>query len=684
MQKDIVFSRSVLCLSLAAAFPAFAEDDVERLIRPESSVTLGVGSVGTDSQRFGVYNGMAKEGEHLIGAASIVRRADDTGTWLRFDARDIGLPTRELRFEHEKQGDWAYSLEYNQTPRFTPYDVHTGISGIGTTAQAVPNAGGVRSTAAETEFKTERFKTGFGLYKALSPYWEFTAKLQSEEKKGSRLFGRGTGTTQEFLAEPIDSTTRQLDLILNYTGDKLQFSGGYYGSFYNNRKSSLVVTGGAAALSTFTPIALPPDNLAHQLNLSAAYDFTATTRGTVKYAYTRNTQTDAFILPVANSVPVGTTYTNDSGRSHLGGRVDTTLFQLGLTSRPTKKLSLLANLRHEDRDDKTAVAQYVPSGGSTDGYNEPRSLTATSGKLEATYRLPDGYSVTGGIDYEKKKRGVSGVRIVGYRVTTEEVAYRGEIKRALFDTLTGTASYTIANRNGSDYATLVNAAGALYVSGGLLQPIYIADRDRNKFKMLLDWSPADALSMQFAVDDSRDVYGRRGGTYDIGARSGDARLYSVDASYALNDEWQLTGYASVFNTRIDQAAGNTAGTYWTAAMKNLGTNYGAGVKGKLSGKLDVGVDLLWAEDISEYRFGGNAASLPDINNIQTTLKLFASYAWDKDTDVRLDYVHDRRKTNDWTWNGTSTPYVYTDGTWLYQNPNETVNFVGVSVKYSFR
>lgn len=679
MKKSCLLPRAgLMFLAISAAFPqiASADDQVERLIRPESSVSLRLGIVDRDNQRFGTYNGLAQSGVNPIGDASIVRRDDDTATWLRIDARDVGLPTQELRVEREKQGDWGYSLDYSQTPRFTPYDVHTGVSGTGTTRQAVPNAAGVRSTAAETEIKTERYKTSLGLYKALSLNWDFSAKFQSEEKEGNRLFGRGSGTTQEFLAEPIGSTTRQLDLVLGYTGDKLQLNGGYYGSFFNNRNPSLTVTGGAAALATFSPIALPPDNLAHQVHIAGGYAFTPTTRGTFKYAYSKNTQTDAFILPVTRALPVtANTLTNDSGRSDLGGRVDTTLFQLGLTSRPLSKLSLLANLRYEDRDDKTTVAKYITSSASSDGYNEPRSLKTVSGKLEGTYQLPVGVRATGGVDYENKERGLAGIRVVGYREKTEETSWRFELRRALFDAVSGSVALVHADRNGSSYRTNSGL--------NLVQPIYIADRDRNKLKASVDWSPLEALSLQFMFEDARDRYGAGRGSPDVGPRSGDAQLYSVDATYAVSDKWQVTAYASELKTRVGQATGTAAG-YWTADMTNVGVNYGVGVKGKLSGKLDLGVDLLVAEDLSKYGLGGAATSLPDIDNVQTTVKLFATYAWDKNTLVRLDYIHDRRKTNDWTWNGVTTPYVYTDGSWLYQDPNQTVNFVGVAVQYSFR
>lgn len=718
--KKLHTAPRLLCLALAAAFPlaAHAEDDVERLTKPTSTVTLGVGFVSEGNQRFGTYNGMTENGSHVIGEASILRRNDEAGTWLRFDARNIGLPSRELRVEHEKQGDWAYYFEYNQIPRVAPYDVHTNLVGAGDPAQVhaanAANAALPRSTASESDFLTQRYKSTLGFTKLFGPQLEFAVKFQNEEKHGERIFGRGTPSLQEFLAEPIDSSTRQIDATLAYLGQNWQLTGGYYGSFYSNHNPMLQVTGGAAGLATFSTIALPPDNQAHQFYVNGGYDFTRTTRATFKYSQMRAIQDDGFILPVRNAAPTAAnTLTNDSGRNSLGGLVDITLFQAGITSRPTRELSLLANYRYEDRNDKTDVAQYIfiapppAAGSSTTGFNEPRSLRTVNGKLEANYQLPAGYRLTGGVDYEDKKRTMSGVRVVGYRAETEEVSYRAELKRSLTDTVSGTLAFVSSERDGSHFINLRNSAGVLtpttaqtlasgaLAQGGLLQPVYIADRQRDKVKLLADWSPVDALSLQFVYEDSRDRYEDRDRTpQDVGARSGGAQLYSFDASYALNDNWKLNGYASAYTTRIKQGAINDSPTpdvYWAAAMKNIGTNIGFGVKGKIGGKFEVGADLLWAEDNNEYRYSGpaNAAgvntSLPDIDSKQTAFKLYGTYAYDKNTTIRLDYTRDKRTTNDWTWNGVNgNPYTYTDGTWLYQDPNETVHFIGVSMQYSFR
>ena len=702
----------LLCIAIAAAFalPAGAEEldeSVARLIKPESSVTLGIGNVNADNQRFGTHNGMADKGMHVIGEASVNRRNNETGTWLRFNATNLGLPTRELRIDHEKQGTWGYYLEYNQMPRRAPYDIHTNLSGIGGNALSYPNYANPnptgtppvplqpRTTAAETPIRTDRFKTTLGYMRVINPRLEFAFKFQNEDKRGERMFGRGTTSpAQEFLAEPINSTTRQFDMTLSYLGEQLQLTGGYYGSFYNNHRGELSVAGGAAGLRTptataITPLALPPDNHAHQLYLSGGYDFNRTTRANFRLAHSKAIQNDGFILPVVRANPAAAnTGSNDSGRSDLGGQLDTTLFVAGLSTRPVKNLTVLANMRYENRDDKTTVAQYifVPAtpGGSTTGFNERRSLKIVSGKLEASYQMA-AYRFSGGVDMEQRKRNMEGIRVVGYRPDTKELTYRAEVKRSLTDSISGALSYSVSNRTGSDYIELRNTANALYNgNGGLLQPIYIADRDRQKIKLLTDWSPTDTLSVQLAAEDSRDSYADRNkqGASTVGARKGDSQLLSLDVSYALSESWKVSGYTSRFATAIDQGANQsaTAASYWTAGIKNIGTNFGFGVKGKVGSTVTVGANLNWAEDQNKYTFNGVTSTLPDITSKQTTLNLFGTYAYSKDTTLRLDYVHDRRKTNDWTWNA----YTYNDGTWIYQQPVDNVQFIGISLRYNFR
>jgi MtrB/PioB family decaheme-associated outer membrane protein len=737
---------AVIAITLAFAAPVWADEDEEitRLIKPESSISIGIGHVNKDNLRFGMYNGLSKDGVAGLIDFSIIRRDDESGTWYRALGRNLGLDNRELRLEHERQGAWGYFLDYNEITRRTPYTVQTNVQGIGSNTLYIPtnNASNppVGALNAYT-LKTERQRTSLGVNYTLPGNFELRVLFQNEEKQGQRLFGRGTTggvTPQEFLAEPINTTTRQLDMVVDYTGEALQLSGGYYGSFFNNASSFLKVNNGNSGFNAgvgatgvaMDKIALPPDNHAHQFHLAGGYQLAKATRMNFKVAKSIAIQNDDF-MPV-NFYNTGNNgaNANTSGRTNLGGRVDTTLVNLGITSRPISNLSLLGNLRYEDRDDKTALARYigtVTSGAtgawtpytaaanptlSTTGFNEPRSLTTKSGKFEASYLLPDGYRITGGYDYEQKNRSTDGVRIVGYREETQESTYRAEVKRAMAETVTGALAYAYSKRDGSDYKNLLTLGNYTYpnyntanlsscsVIGsfgvtrcGLIQPIYMADRERDKIRWMMDWSPTDQFSAQLMVEGTRDKYGPGRGTPDIGTREGESRLYSLDLSYALSEKWKLNGWLSRTESSIDQSTiaspgNNTTSILWSSQQKNIVDSFGVGMRGKLPYAIDIGADYILADDLTRYNMKNNrhfntttaVNSLPDINYRQQTLRLFGTHAYDKQTSIRLDYIADKRRTDDWTWTG----WTYTDGTKIAQNQNVTVQFVGVSVNYKFQ
>lgn len=363
------------------------------------------------------------------------------------------------------------------------------------------------------------------------------------------------------------------------------------------------------------------------------------------------------------------------------------------------------------------MAQYItgtnapytlPTTSTTNGFNEPRSLTILSGKFEASYVLPADFRLTGGFEREQKEHSMAGVRIVGYRDKTQEDSWRLEVKRPLIETLSGSLAYLHSERTGDAYKRLAlldgttaypaNAqAGSPVATGGnLVQPIYMADRQRDRIRMALDWVPLDPLSIQFIVETSDDDYGRGRSTPDIGPRSGRSRLYSLDTSYTLTENWRLNAWVTRSETAMNQASianANVAAanvsqiTLWSAAQTNTVDMIGLGLRGKVASRIDVGGDVVISHDLSRYQLDktygsptNSFQSLPDITNRLTSLKLFSRYEVNKDLTVRMDYVFDHRKTNDWTWNG----FLYNDGTWISQNPEDKVHFIGISANYTFR
>ena len=671
-RKTMQLTAFAAAMSAAFGTAVAAEaDDLADLTKPGSSIGAGAGYLTENAPRYGQYTGMRKEDPYGLLDLDLVKRDDATGTWLKFTGRSLGLDSRELRFEHNRQGDWGYFVEFSQLPRFDPYTVLTALSGIGTGTQTINGL----ASPAPRQLEVKRDRLTFGFDKMLGRGFDFQVRFRNEEKEGARLYGQGESPgapSLRFLTDPINYTTRQLEAVFGYTGERLQFYGGYYGTSFENHLPGLNVVGGLAG---FTPMALPPGNQSHQLHLTGGYSFTPTTRGTFKLAYTRQRQNELFVTP-----------STTTGRTDLGGEVNTTLLQAGLTARPLPKLSLLASLRYEDKDDRTPAAPYLTAGvaaGSTlDGFNEPRSITATTGKLEASYALPMGFRVTGGLDYDLRKRNTFRVRAVSHRDETEEISARAELRRSLSETVTGALAYVRSDRDGSPFLlTVLNGGG---VGSNLVHPLHLADRERDKVRLTVNWQPADPLSLQFLADYARDKYGGQA----LGPREGETQTYSVDASYAFSDKWQATAWVSRNDVRADQStqASAPAGQFWDAALRNIGDAVGVGLRGKPYSWLEVGADLQHSRDKSEYRLaavtGAAIPSLPDTYFNLTSLKLFADYTIRKNASVRVNYVYERWSTDDWTW--TTWVYNAADATQVLQAPVQKVHFIGVSYRYQWR
>ena len=462
-------------------------------------------------------------------------------------------------------------------------------------------------------------------------------------------------------------------------------SGGYYGSWYRNEHSLVLgrvngVADSAAAANPASPtsLSLPLDNQAHQLFMNGGYAFTPTTRGTFKLSYGKATQNEQ--LPVAfNVLPLAGSPTS------LNGRIDTTLVEAGLTSRPLPKLSLVANLRYHDLNDKTPVAQYV-SGA----YNTPHSFTKKSGKLEANYRLPQQFNVIGGVEINNQDRSVPtvGTLWVPFRVKLDETTYRVQLRRSLSDTLNGSLAYLNSDRSGPGFVS-ANAA----TINNLINPMHIADRKRDKWRAMLDWSPTERLSFQFAIDQAQDKYGLSGRPY--GLIDGSADIYTIDANYTLDDNWQVSGWYTRDDTKSRELAALSTTASKDARLREVGDSFGFGLRGRPSGKLQIGANLEWMKSVSQYpqTLTGTTTLIPlaDITNKLTRLKFFGDYAMDKNSSVRIEAIHERWQTDDWTWLfGTGAPFTYgasgaagTDGTTVTANPKQTVNFVGARYIYKF-
>ena len=713
-------SLSLLSLALLAAFvPAQAEGVAE------GSVSIGAGAVSgsrDDRSIAGQYLGI-KPGSDFYGlfGAEYYRRDDEAGTSLQFQASDLFNGNRELGLRWKKQGDWKFSAEFRELTRYDTGVANTGLPNAGSTTPqttvVAPGAGG------DLDLKTKRTGLGFEYSKIISSRLQLDASVKSENKEGARLSGigfncpspvapgcRGTTGTEVgyavlFAPEPIKSNHSQLEARVSYAGESLRLSGGYYGSIYRNDYGSMTVgvpghldnmVGTLLPLSTglqgilSQPVALPPDNQAHQLDLTGTYGFSRTTLLNFKVAYTEATQTQNFASAGLTGAPAGVT--------DLGGKVTTTMAQVGITARPMPKLNLSGSLHYEDRNDHTPLALYNVEGTAAPYTNRQLSRTEERAKAQAAYQFTSDWRGTLGVDYQAIDRGgftptaaVAG--ITALRQKTDETTVRAEMRRRMTEDLSGAVTLESSQRHGSTW--LINnsgtgvtpvtdpvAAGLPYLNG-IFMPT-LADRTREKVKFSADWQANEKLSLQAVAEVGTDRYHTPS---DYGLRRSGLSSLSLDGNYALNDKWNLTGFLSYGRQELDQSRPDAA----VMAFRDTSSTFGIGTTGKLTGAIDVGANLAYMNDRSVYAqtlvpsangelvaLLNATGGLPDTLFRQTSLKLFGKYTIDKQSNLRLDVVYQSIRWSDWAWGYNGTSFVYSDGTTINRKWNQGVGFIGVS------
>ena len=657
-----------------------------------------------DRSLVGQYNGWSNKDAELLLDFESIERDEASGTWTQVEGRNLGMDNREVRFSRDVQGQWKVAGEYSEQVRHDPLTIHTGMQGIGTTT---PVANLIALGAgSEVNLDLKRRGLTLGVLKWLSPNLTIEANVKSEDKTGTRLSGiggycsnaispicTGAATTVAalfLLPEPVNSVTQQIEGEIHYFNDKLSLTGGYYGSFYKNSNSTVALGVGGVLNANATeallaanlgqPLALPPDNQAHQLYVSGTYAFDPANRANFKLAYTHATQDESF-----GSLAAG----------NLGGAVDTTLGQVGLTMRRSKELTLNVSGRYEETTDRTHLGNYLVDGSGALYTNTPNGSLRMNGKAEALYQFSSDTRGLLAVDFASVNRErpvattlIPSTSLAAMRERTNELGIRAELRRSMSDTLNGAISLGHSDRDGYRWYALNPATGyafITYAATGSLSgtfPMNMVDRSRDNFKVSADWTPDEALSIQASVDQGRDHFK---GPTSAGLNDTDAIAFNVDASYKLNDQWGLTGYASSGKQTLAmrQAVG------YIANLTNDSSAYGFGVIGKVSSKLEVGGNFSYMEDRNSSRISMTTGAVvanppPDETYRSTAIKLYGKYLMDKSSTVQIELVQQRVEYDQWAWSSGSVPFSYTDNSTVTVQPVQNVTFIGVRYIFSIK
>jgi MtrB/PioB family decaheme-associated outer membrane protein len=696
---------SALAAALLSVYgPVLAED-------AQGEVSVGGGGWTNDRHQAGQYDGMRDKGFYPNLDADVQKRGDAGITW-GLKVRNLGLQTREIEGSVERQGDIGGSIEYNRIIRDDPNTIDTRLFRDGT-RQIVPvsplsPAGTTPAngpgTGRDLEIGVVRDRYTAKFYKALGEGLTFNASYRIENKDGNRLWGRGGAP--EFSLEPINSTTRIWEGVLNYAGAKLQLSGGYVGTSYENSNGLVVTSLSTLAAGSFYNLTLPLDNKSHEVFLNGGYNFTPTTRGTFKASYQRATQNE--FLPTARpglTFPAGEAPIATAPH-HLNGRLDTTLLEAGVNSRPLSELTVNANVRYRNLDDKTPLHVYASAGGGV--YNTPWSYKTLSGKADATYRLKDGYSLLGGAEYSHQDRWVpsKGTLYVPFRSNLDELTLLAGVRKAMSETVNGSLTYLWSHRDGSTYKTPDPAE----YGENSINPFNIADRKRNKLRGMVDWAPVDRVTLTFTGEVAKDDYSGK----PDGLDNGKAYTLGLDGAFQLNNDWSLNAWVSYNQTKAEEKGLQIARTTLVLEalkenhLKENGTSFGVGVRGKVE-KLKLGADLERFKSVNKYNqdltpitaagnLNANLVPVPDVTNKMLRLKAFAEYPIQKNAELRFNFIYEKWQTDDWTWMsfppGGSQPFAYcgnnatctgatTDGTTVFADQKQHSVFGGLRYIYRF-
>lgn len=721
----------------------------EPIVITTSSVELGAGWVTDDSFKFGEYSGHQTDGPFGIGNVLIYRRSSYDGastSYWTLTGRNLGLESRSVRGEYGRQGQFRLFLDYDQLPHYRFNDGETPFLNSGGTNLMLPG-GWTPATDAPAffptndrflnriEIKTERQKYGGGFSWNIAKQWEFSGSYHREDKEGTEtiagIFGTSGGNMRSSIfAKPIDYTTNQGDLKLQYGGERLQGQLSYTGSFLNNKQPSLVFSNPYTAQAAWDDsqdfanggqgrLALEPDNSAHNIALSGAYTIGPTTQVTGSFAYGRMFQNDSFLPYTINpalTAADGVSSPLAPPRDSLEGDVTTLHGGLSFVTRPTVKSRFKAKYTFDDRDNNTPreVFLTIPNdtgddAGDQAALNEARarinrtySRTKHKVNLDGSYRVLPKTKLTVGYDFEAIARDLTEV--------DDTFEHTGRIKLRATPSLyaNGWLQYAYSTRDGSNYksnepflashtpeylATL--APEDFFEQNPFLRKFYIADRRRHKVTGAINVMPHEQVTLGLSGSVSRsDFPNSLFGLTDMNYTSA-----TFDASFMPRKDLTISAFFTYENMEFEQAgyergsASITPSTvlnpilFWKVRSRDHAYSAGTEVQWTaIENKLDIVFDYTYSKTVTRFEFDADPSRgvlpLPTLRTDLHSVGVRGDYRVTKDLILRLGYRYEHFNTDDFALDGINEgiPRVMGLGN---QSPKYGVHVIGVSVVWPF-
>ena len=164
----------------------------------------------------------------------------------------------------------------------------------------------------------------------------------------------------------------------------------------------------------------------------------------------------------------------------------------------------------------------------------------------------------------------------------------------------------------------------------------------------------------------------------------DHDIFAFDVAYQVNDQLSLHGFVSREEASSLQAgSADGVSVTWYADYDDTIDSLGVGAEWQaIPERLKISLDLALSEgseDVSLTNTLSPVTPYPELTSDMLSIRLAATYRYDKQTDFRFAYWHEQLDTDDWALDDqdvNSTPNVLLTGE---QSPNYDDHLIMLSV-----
>ena len=510
----------------------------------------------------------------------------------------------------------------------------------------------------------------------------FSADYRRQEKDGLKMYGGPTFTNASILPMPFEYATDEFDIGVRFSGDNSFVAFNWYLSEFENDNLALlwqdpfIPVPGAETMA----LAQAPDNEFSQLSIAAGFSYPDYRTVISLSASTGEIKQNSMFLPYTTNANVAA---DPLPTTSLDGSIDTTSFDMAVTSRVFRDGRIRVSYRYDERDNETGqelwnrvITDSVLSGSPEQ--NVPYSFERSYFAISGDYDLFDNrVRLSAGWDRKEIDREFQEVESQDEDTGWGRVRWR-PVRTVEID-LRGGAS----KRDVDDYDE------ALAVSLGqnpLMRKYHLAYRYREFADLTFTWSPMQApVSITLNGLWADDSYSRS----ELGLLSGDELSYAADLSWSFTETGSVyLNYGSESLESVQAGSEFFGNPDWRADNEDEFTTIGAGLRlAQLGENFDLQLDYSRSEGETDILID-SAAGLPDpfptLKNEIDHLRLMLGYQRSERMGFHLSVTYQQFEAQDWALQDVAPdtiPVVLSLGAMPY---DEDSLWVGLGFRYAMQ